>query len=33
MVVILTSKVVGNATFIHLKIPTQLAKTIEEEDA
>jgi len=32
MVVVTTPKVVGNATFICLKLPTQSAKTVKEED-
>jgi len=31
MVVVTTLKVIGNATFICLKLLTQLAKTVEEE--
>jgi hypothetical protein len=33
MVVVIALEVVINATFTHLKMPTQSAKTVEEEGA
>jgi hypothetical protein len=32
MVVVTTSKVIGNATFIHLNMPTQPIKIAKEKD-
>jgi hypothetical protein len=33
MVAVTTSNVVGNTTFIHLKVPTRSSKIVEEEDS